>query len=138
MSYASSIPGPLAPYSAASDPGPYHSPWSHTPTNPYGVVNFHFPKSQEQLVANAQGSIAQLSTLTKFLCDEPSVFTPISARYKKEKIFFLICIVIYFFLIHLDLKQKYKSHIIIETHHLYRHVKFVDSNLTHGKCKRHF
>ena len=81
MSFPNGVPAPpLAPYSAASDPGPYHSPWSHTPTNPYGLVNFHFPKSQEQLVASAQGSIAQLSTLTKILCDEPSVFTPISPR----------------------------------------------------------
>ncbi|CAF4438005.1 unnamed protein product, partial [Rotaria magnacalcarata] len=47
-------------------------------------VNFHFPKSQENTVANAQGSIAQLSTLTQFLCDEPSVFTPISPRFKTE------------------------------------------------------
>lgn len=68
------------PYSASSDPGPYHPVWSNTPTNPYGLVNFHFPKSQEQLVASAQGSIAQLSTLTKILCDEPSVFTPITPR----------------------------------------------------------
>ena len=69
-----------SPYSASSDPGPYHAMWSNTPTNPYGLVNFHFPKSQDHLVASAQGSIAQLSTLTKILCDEPSVFTPISPR----------------------------------------------------------
>jgi hypothetical protein len=80
MAFASGLPIPLAPYSAESDPGPYHSPWSITPTNPYGLVNFHFPKSQEHLFASAQGSIAQLSTLTKFLCDEPSVFTPINPR----------------------------------------------------------
>jgi hypothetical protein len=81
MPFTTGIPvPPLAPYSAQSDPGPYHSPWSHTPTNPYGLVNFHFPKSQEHLVNSAQGSIAQLSTLTKILCDEPSVFTPISPR----------------------------------------------------------
>jgi len=80
-SFSSGVPGPLAPYSAASDPGPYHSPWALTPTNPYGLVNFHFPKSQEHLVTSAQGTIAQLSTLTKILCDEPSVFTPISPRY---------------------------------------------------------
>jgi len=78
--FTGGIPPPLAPYSAASDPGPDNSPWSHTPTNPYGLLNFHFPKSQEHLVASAQGSIAQLSTLTKILCDEPSVFTPISPR----------------------------------------------------------
>jgi hypothetical protein len=82
MPFTTGVPPilPIAPYSASSDPGPYHSPWSHTPTNPYGLVNFHFPKSQEHLVASAQGSIAQLSTLTKILCDEPSVFTPISPR----------------------------------------------------------
>jgi len=80
MSFAGAAHLPVGPYSASSDPGPYHSPWSHTPTNPYGLVNFHFPKSQEHLVASAQGSIAQLSTLTKILCDEPSVFTPISPR----------------------------------------------------------
>jgi hypothetical protein len=84
MSFASNAPLPLAPYSAASDPGPYHSPWSHTPTNSYGLMNFHFPRSQEHLLASAQGSMAQLSTLTKILCDEPSVFTPISARFKTE------------------------------------------------------
>ena len=80
MSFPTGVPLPMAPYSAASDPGPYHSPWLNTPTNPYNLVNFHFPKSQEHLVASAQGSIAQLSTLTKILCDEPSVFTPISPR----------------------------------------------------------
>lgn len=81
MVFASGVPVPThAPYSASSDPGPYHPVWSNTPTNPYGLVNFHFPKSQEHLVASAQGSIAQLSTLTKILCDEPSVFTPISPR----------------------------------------------------------
>ena len=79
-SYHGGIPIPIAPYSAASDPGPYQSPWSHTPTSPYGLVNFHFPKSQEHLLASAQGSIAQLSSLTKILCDEPSVFTPINSR----------------------------------------------------------
>jgi hypothetical protein len=80
MPYHTGVHIPLAPYSASSDPGPYQSPWSHTPPNPYGLMNFHFPKSQEQLVASAQGSIAQLSTLTKILCDEPSVFTPITPR----------------------------------------------------------
>jgi hypothetical protein len=80
MPFTSGVPVPLTPYSASSDPGPYQSPWSHTPTNPYGLVNFHFPKSQEHLLASAQGSIAQLSTLTKILCDEPSVFTPITPR----------------------------------------------------------
>ncbi|CAF2152964.1 unnamed protein product [Rotaria magnacalcarata] len=84
MSCTNNVPLPVAPYSASSDPGPYLSPWSHTPTNPYSLVNFHFPKSQENTVANAQGSIAQLSTLTQFLCDEPSVFTPISPRFKTE------------------------------------------------------
>lgn len=82
--FSSGVPAPLAPFSAASDPGPYHSPWALTPTNPYGLVNFHFPKSQEHLVTSAQGSIAQLSTLTKILCDEPSVFTPITPRFKTE------------------------------------------------------
>jgi hypothetical protein len=38
--FATGIPLPLTPYSASSDPGPYHSPWSNTPTNPYGLVNF--------------------------------------------------------------------------------------------------
>jgi hypothetical protein len=80
MPFTSGGPVPLAPYSASSDPGPYRSPWSHTPTNPYGLVNFHFPKSQEHLVGSAQGSMAQLSSLTKILCDEPSVFTPITPR----------------------------------------------------------
>ncbi|CAF1074043.1 unnamed protein product [Rotaria sp. Silwood1] len=84
MSCQTSVPLPVTPYSASSDPGPYLSPWSNTPTNPYSLVNFHFPKSQEHVVASAQGSIAQLSTLTKFLCDEPSVFTPISPRFKTE------------------------------------------------------
>ena len=80
MPYHPGVPIPVAPYSASSDPGPYQSPWSHTPTNPYGLMNFHFPKSQEGLAASAQGSIAQLSSLTKILCDEPSVFTPITPR----------------------------------------------------------
>lgn len=80
ISCTNNVPLPITPYSASSDPGPYLSPWSNTPTNPYGLLNFHFPKSQENVVASAQGSIAQLSTLTKFLCDEPSVFTPISPR----------------------------------------------------------
>jgi hypothetical protein len=71
------IPLPLTPYSATSDPGPFHSPWFNTPTSTF---NFRFPQSQEPAVANAQGSIAQLSTLTKMLCDEPSVFTPITPR----------------------------------------------------------
>jgi hypothetical protein len=73
------IPLPLTPYSSASDPGPYHSPWLNTPTSTF---NFRFPQGEEQLVANAQGSIAQLSRLTKMLCDEPSVFTPITPRYE--------------------------------------------------------
>jgi hypothetical protein len=71
------MPLPLTPYSASSDPGPFHSPWFNTPTSPF---NFRFPQSQEQLAVNAQGSIAQLSSLTKMLCDEPSVFTPITPR----------------------------------------------------------
>lgn len=75
-SFHTGIPIPMAPYSAASDPGPYQSPWAHTPTSPYGLANFQFPKSQEHMVASAQGSIAQLSSLTKILCDDPSVFTP--------------------------------------------------------------
>ena len=76
--FPSGIPLPLTPYSASSDPGPFHSPWFNTPTSTF---NFRFPQSQEPAVANAQGSIAQLSSLTKMLCDEPSVFTPISPRY---------------------------------------------------------
>ncbi|CAF1084664.1 unnamed protein product [Adineta steineri] len=84
MSFASGTSTTLTPYSAASDPGPYQQIWTHTPTNPYNLVNFHFPKSQEHFAANAQGSIAQLSTLTKILCDEPSVFTPITPRFKTE------------------------------------------------------
>ncbi|CAF2845311.1 unnamed protein product [Rotaria sp. Silwood2] len=84
MSCQSGVPLPVAPYSASSDPGPYLSPWSNTPTNPYGLMNFHFPKSQEHAVTSAQGSMAQLSTLTKFLCDEPGLFTPISPRFKTE------------------------------------------------------
>lgn len=80
MPYHTGVHIPLAPYSASSDPGPYQSPWSHTPPNSYGLMNFHFPKSQDNLVASAQGSIAQLSSLTKILCDEPSVFTPITPR----------------------------------------------------------
>ena len=78
--YQNPLSIPLAPYSAASDPGPYQSPWGHTPTNPYGLVNFQFPKSQDHLVASAQGTINQLSNLTQILCDEPSVFTPITPR----------------------------------------------------------
>ncbi|CAF0886480.1 unnamed protein product [Rotaria sordida] len=84
MSSQTGVPLPVTPYSASSDPGPYLSPWSNTPTNPYGLVNFHFPKTQDHVVASAQGSMAQLSTLTKFLCDEPSLFTPISPRFKTE------------------------------------------------------
>ncbi|UJR38081.1 hypothetical protein I4U23_030762 [Adineta vaga] len=84
MPFMNGMPPSLAPHSASSDPGAYHSLWSHTPTNPYNLVNFHFPKSQEHLVASAQGSIAQLSTLTKILCNEPSVFTPITPRFKAE------------------------------------------------------
>ena len=76
--FPSGIPLPLTPYSASSDPGPFHSPWFNTPTSTF---NFRFPQSQESSVTNAQGSIAQLSSLTKMLCDEPSVFTPISPRY---------------------------------------------------------
>lgn len=78
--YPSPIPFPISPYSTTSDPGPYQSPWGHTPTNQYGLINFHFPKSQEHIAAAAQGSIAQLSTLTKFLCNESSVYTPVSPR----------------------------------------------------------
>ena len=80
MPFATAIGLPPAPYSASSDPGPYHSPWSNTPTNPYGLVNFHFPKTQKNAAVNAQGSITQLSTLTKFFCDEPSLCTPITPR----------------------------------------------------------
>ncbi len=76
-SFSNTIPLPLTPYSATSDPGPYHSPWFNTPTSSF---NFRFPQSQESLAVNAQGSIAQLSTLTKMLCDEPSLFTPITPR----------------------------------------------------------
>jgi hypothetical protein len=75
--FPSRISVPPAPYSASSDPGPFHSPWFNTPTSSF---NFRFPPSKEQLHVNAQGTIAQLSTLTKMLCDEPSVFTPISPR----------------------------------------------------------
>jgi hypothetical protein len=77
--FPSRIPLSLTPYSVSSDPGPFHSPWLNTPTSTF---NFRFPQSQELAVANAQGSIAQLSSLTKMLCDEPSVFTPISPRYE--------------------------------------------------------
>ncbi|CAF1116096.1 unnamed protein product [Adineta steineri] len=80
--YPSGMQLPLTPYSISSDPGPYHSPWFNTPTSP---MNFRFPQTQEQLHVNAQGTIAQLSSLTKMLCDEPSVFTPISPRFKTEK-----------------------------------------------------
>lgn len=68
---------PITPYSAASDPGPFISPWYNTPTS---YTRFRFPQFQEQICANAEGSIAQLSTLTQVLCDEPSVFTPVSPR----------------------------------------------------------
>lgn len=68
---------PRTPYSATSDPGPYHSPWLNTPTSTF---NFRFPHPQEPSTVHAQGTIAQLSTLTQMLCDEPSVFTPISPR----------------------------------------------------------
>ncbi|CAF0760164.1 unnamed protein product [Didymodactylos carnosus] len=73
--------GPTTPFSAASDPGQYSS---QTAPNPYTLVSFHFPKSQEPMAVNAQGSIAQLSNLTKILCDEQNVFTPISPRFKME------------------------------------------------------
>lgn len=68
---------PSTPYSASSDPGPVRSPWLHTPTSTF---NFPFPLNQDPLSVNAQSSITQLSTLTKMLCDEPSVFTPVSPR----------------------------------------------------------
>ena len=71
--YPSGISLTLPPYSAASDPGPFHSPWFNTPTS--STFNFHFPQGQEQLAANAQGSIVQLSTLTSMLCDEPRDYT---------------------------------------------------------------
>ena len=76
-SFPDRMPLPLTPYSTSSDPGPFHSPWFGTPTSPF---NFRFPQSQEQLAVNAQGSIAQLSTLTKMLCNEPSDYIPISPR----------------------------------------------------------
>jgi len=82
--FQTGIPIPMTPYSASSDPGPYQSPWSHTPASPYSLGNFRFPKSQEHLVASAQGSIAQLSSLTKILCNEPSVFTPITPSETQE------------------------------------------------------
>lgn len=72
------LPLPHTPYSATSDPGPYHSPWLNTPTS--STFNFRFPHPQEQTLVHAQGTIAQLSTLTQMLCDEPSIFTPISPR----------------------------------------------------------
>ena len=72
---------PRTPYSATSDPGPYHSPWLNTPTSAF---NFRFPHPQEPSTVHAQGTIAQLSTLTQMLCDEPSVFTPISPRYARK------------------------------------------------------
>lgn len=72
---------PHTPYSATSDPGPYHSPWLNTPTSTF---NFRFPHPQEPATVHAQGTIAQLSTLTQMLCDEPSVFTPISPRYRMQ------------------------------------------------------
>lgn len=72
------LPLPRTPYSATSDPGPYQSPWLNTPTS--STFNFRFPHPQEQTLVHAQGTIAQLSTLTKMLCDEPSIFTPISPR----------------------------------------------------------
>jgi hypothetical protein len=75
--FPSRISVPPAPYSASSDPGPFHSPWFNTPTSSF---NFRFPPSKDPLHVNTQGTIAQLSTLTKMLCDEPSVFTPISPR----------------------------------------------------------
>ena len=78
-SFSGGIPLPPTPYSASSDPGPFRSPWFNTPTSTF---NFRFPQGQEQIIASAQGSIAQLSTLTKMLCNESSVFTPISPRYK--------------------------------------------------------
>ncbi|UJR08202.1 hypothetical protein I4U23_012475 [Adineta vaga] len=81
-SYSNATQLPLTPYSVSSDPGPFRSPWFNTPTSPF---NFRFPQSQDQAHVNAQGTIAQLSTLTKMLCDEPSVFTPISPRIKSEK-----------------------------------------------------
>ncbi|CAF1075505.1 unnamed protein product [Adineta ricciae] len=84
LPFNSGMTTPLAPHSAVSDPGPYHTLWSHTPPNTYGLANFHFPKSQEHLITSAQGSIAQLSSLTKILCNEPSVFTPITPRFKAE------------------------------------------------------
>ncbi|CAF3243255.1 unnamed protein product, partial [Rotaria socialis] len=81
-SFPNKISLPLTSYSASSDPGPYHSSWYNTPTS---SSRFLFPQSQEQLAANAQGSIAQLSTLTQMLCDESSLFTPVSSRFKTEK-----------------------------------------------------
>jgi len=67
----------IPPYSATSDPGSFRSPWFNTPSSTF---NFQFPQCQEQSNINAQGSIVQLSTLTKMLCDQPSVFTPITPR----------------------------------------------------------
>jgi len=77
QTFSSGMPLLIPPYSATSDPGPFRSPWFNTPTSTF---NFQFPQCQEQPTINAQGSILQLSTLTKMLCDEPSVFTPISPR----------------------------------------------------------
>lgn len=71
---------PPTPYSVASDPGPLRSPWLNTPTS-----TFHFRFPQDQVSANAQNSISQLSTLTKMLCDEPSIHTPITPRLKLDK-----------------------------------------------------
>ena len=50
---------PVTPYSAASDPGPYHSPWSHTPPSPsVGLLNFQFPHPQWSLVQLPNNSLS--------------------------------------------------------------------------------
>ncbi|CAF0831636.1 unnamed protein product [Rotaria sordida] len=73
---------PETPYLTSSDPGPFHSSWFNISTSP---SKFQLPQCQEQFVTNSEGSIAQLSTLTNTLCDEPNVFTSVSPRCKIEK-----------------------------------------------------
>ncbi|CAF2628502.1 unnamed protein product [Rotaria sp. Silwood2] len=81
-SFSSRISLPHMPHLASSDPGPFHSPWFNTSTFSY---EFRFPECQEQLAANSEGSIAQLSTLTNTLCDESTDFALVSPGCKTEK-----------------------------------------------------
>ena len=68
-SMANRLSLPLTPYSASSDPGPYHSPWFNTPMELSGVTRFQFPQRREPSMEHPSTFFAAESNLVSTSAD---------------------------------------------------------------------